>query len=296
MKKIYPGDDFTIKLPDYIGGKSLPTGSSVSVKIFTINQTESYSFSITENPLPKTVELSSDVLIYMTSGVVQGMMTVNIPDADMDDSFYNYTRILTTDLFWVNKNSAGQSLEELNNKINALDTSVKSNYYNRTETDNLLDSLRSDIAGTYVDDTELFTVVDALDSSVKSNYYTKGTIELNFYTKTFMDNLLMWHYYRQEYIDEKIYKKTDIDASIRNNYYDKTEIDTKIGSIDLSDYYTKSQTYSRSEIDTKDTQLQNYVNNNFPTLIQIQNNYYDKTQIDASIGSIQTALNSIIND
>lgn len=296
MKKIYPGDDFSVKLPDYIAGKELPDGSSVSVKIFTINQTESYSFSITENPLPKTVELSSDVLIYMTSGVVQGMMTVNIPDADMDDSFYNYTRILTTDLFWVNKNSAGQSLEELNNKINALDTSVKSNYYNRTETDNLLDSLWSDIAGTYVDDTELFTVVDALDSSVKSNYYTKGTIELNFYTKTFMDNLLNWHYYRQEYIDEKIYKKTDIDASIRNNYYDKTEIDTKIGSIDLSDYYTKSQTYSRSEIDTKDAQLQNYVNNNFPTLIQIQNNYYDKTQIDASIGSIQTALNSIIND
>lgn len=296
MKKIYPGDDFSVKLPDYIAGKELPDGSSVSVKIFTINQTESYSFSIAENPLPKTVELSSDVLIYMTSGVVQGMMTVNIPDADMDDSFYNYTRILTTDLFWVNKNSAGQSLEELNNKINALDTSVKSNYYNRTETDNLLDSLWSDIAGTYVDDTELFTVVDALDSSVKSNYYTKSQT----YSRSEIEtkNAIL-----QNYVNNNFPNRTqvngyisDLDSSVKTNYYDKTEIDTKIGNIDLSDYYTKSQTYSRSEIDTKDAQLQNYVNNNFPTLIQLQNNYYNKTQIDASIGSIQTALNSIIND
>lgn len=277
MKKIYPGDDFSVKLPDYIAGKELPDGSSVSVKIFTINQTESYSFSITENPLPKTVELSSDVLIYMTSGVVQGMMTVNIPDTDMDDSFYNYTRILTTDLFWVNKNSAGQSLEELNNKINALDTSVKSNYYNRTETDNLLDSLWSDISGTYVDDTELFTVVDALDSSVKSNYYTKGTIEYNFATKTYVSQGLLQCNYN---LDSRF---TSLDSSVRNNYYDKAEVDTKIGNIDLSDYYTKSQTYSRSEIDTKDAQLQNYVNNNFPTLIQLQNNYYDKTQVDELI-------------
>lgn len=291
MKKIYPGDDFTIKLPDYLGGKSLPVGSSVSMKIFTINQSESYSLTITQNPLPKSIELSSDVLIYMTSGVIQGMATVNIPDSGMDDSFYNYTRILTTDLFWVNSNAAGESLEELNNKINALDASVHSNYYTRTETENLLDLLWSDVAATYVDDSELFAAIDAedasvksaiaeipipdmsdyynksavdglisdLDSSVKDNYYTKGTIELNFATKTYLRQALLQYDY---IIDSRV---TSLDSSVRNNYYNKSQID--------SSYYVKS------DIDTS-----------------VSANYYNKSQIDASIGSIQTALNSIIND
>ena len=312
MKKIYPGDDFTIKLPDYLGGKSLPVGSSVSMKIFTINQSESYSLTITQNPLPKNIELSSDVLIYMTSGVIQGMATVNIPDSGMDDSFYNYTRILTTDLFWVNSNAAGESLEELNNKINALDASVHSNYYTRTETENLLDLLWSDAAATYVDDSELFAAIDAedasvksaiaaipipdmsdyynksavdglisdLDSSVKSNYYTKGTIEYNFATKTYvyqglhqenlnmqervtaLDSSVRNNYYNKSQIDSSYYVKSDIDTSISGNYYNKTAVDGFISGIDSS----------------------------------VSTNYYNKTWIDASIGSIQTALNSIIND
>lgn len=291
MKKIYPGDDFTIKLPDYIGGKSLPVGSSVSMKIFTINQSESYSLTITQNPLPKSIELSSDVLIYMTSGVIQGMATVNIPDSGMDDSFYNYTRILTTDLFWVNSNAAGESLEELNNKINALDASVHSNYYTMSATDHLLDLLWSDVAASYVDDSELFAALDAedasvksaiaaipipdmsdyynksavdglisdLDSSVKDNYYTKGTIELNFATKTYLRQALLQYDY---IIDSRV---TSLDSSVRNNYYNKSQID--------SSYYVKS------DIDSS-----------------VSTNYYNKTWIDASIGSIQTALNSIIND
>lgn len=312
MKKIYPGDDFTIKLPDYLGGKSLPVGSSVSMKIFTINQSESYSLTITQNPLPKNIELSSDVLIYMTSGVIQGMATVNIPDSGMDDSFYNYTRILTTDLFWVNSNAAGESLEELNNKINALDASVHSNYYTRTETENLLDLLWSDVAASYVDDSELFAAIDAedasvksaiaaipipdmsdyynksavdglisdLDSSVKSNYYTKGTIEYNFATKTYvyqglhqenlnmqervtaLDSSVRNNYYNKSQIDSSYYVKSDIDTSISGNYYNKTAVDGFISGIDSS----------------------------------VSTNYYNKTWIDASIGSIQTALNSIIND
>lgn len=291
MKKIYPGDDFTIKLPDYLGGKSLPEGSSVSMKIFTINQSESYSLTITQNPLPKNIELSSDVLIYMTSGVIQGMATVNIPDSGMDDSFYNYSRILTTDLFWVNSNTAGESLEELNNKINALDASVHANYYTMSATDHLLDLLWSDVAASYVDDSELFAAIDAedasvksaiaaipipdmsdyynksavdglisdLDSSVKSNYYTKGTIELNFATKTYVYQGL-----HQENLNMQE-RVTALDSSVRNNYYNKSQID--------SSYYVKS------DIDTS-----------------ISGNYYNKSQIDASIGSIQTALNSIIND
>lgn len=294
MKKIYPGDDFTIKLPDYIGGKSLPVGSSVSMKIFTINQSESYSLTITQNPLPKSIELSSDVLIYMTSGVIQGMATVNIPDSGMDDSFYNYTRILTTDLFWVNSNAAGESLEELNNKINALDASVHANYYTMSATDHLLDLLWSDVAASYVDDSELFAAIDAedasvksaiaaipipdmsdyynksavdglisdLDSSVKSNYYTKGTIESNFYTKAQTINMLNYGFYSQEYINTYIYKKREIDSSVSTNYYNKTAVDGFISGIDSS----------------------------------VSANYYNKSQIDASIGSIQTALNSIIND
>ncbi len=291
MKKIYPGDDFTIKLPDYLGGKSLPTGSSVSMKIFTINQSESYSLTITQNPLPKNIELSSDVLIYMTSGVIQGMLTVNIPDSGMDDSFYNYSRILTTDLFWVNSNAAGESLEELNNKINALDASVHANYYTMSATDHLLDLLWSDVAASYVDDSELFAAIDAedasvksaiaaipipdmsdyynksavdglisdLDSSVKSNYYTKGTIEYNFATKTYVYQGL-----HQENLNMQE-RVTALDSSVRNNYYNKSQID--------SSYYVKS------DIDSS-----------------VSTNYYNKSQIDASIGSIQTALNSIIND
>ena len=323
MKKIYPGDDFTIKLPDYLGGKSLPTGSSVSMKIFTINQSESYSLTITQNPLPKNIELSSDVLIYMTSGVIQGMVTVNIPDSGMDDSFYNYTRILTTDLFWVNSNAAGESLEELNNKINALDASVHSNYYTRTETENLLDLLWSDVAATYVDDSELFTVVDELDSSVKSNYYDKPTI----------DNMLenidasvdLSDYYNKSAVDGLI---SDLDSSVKDNYYTKGTIelnfatktylrqallqydyiiDSRVTSLDSSvrnNYYTKSQIdssyYVKSDIDTSISG--NYYNktsvDGFISGIDssVSTNYYNKSQIDASIGSIQTALNSIIND
>lgn len=312
MKKIYPGDDFTIKLPDYLGGKSLPTGSSVSMKIFTINQSESYSLTITQNPLPKNIELSSDVLIYMTSGVIQGMATVNIPDSGMDDSFYNYSRVLTTDLFWVNSNAAGESLEELNNKINALDASVHANYYTMSATDHLLDLLWSDVAASYVDDSELFAAIDAedasvksaiaaipipdmsdyynksavdglisdLDSSVKSNYYTKGTIEYNFATKTYvyqglhqenlnmqervtaLDSSVRNNYYNKSQIDSSYYVKSDIDTSISGNYYNKTAVDGFISGIDSS----------------------------------VSANYYNKTWIDASIGSIQTALNSIIND
>lgn len=315
MKKIYPGDDFTIKLPDYLGGKSLPTGSSVSMKIFTINQSESYSLTITQNPLPKNIELSSDVLIYMTSGVIQGMLTVNIPDSGMDDSFYNYSRVLTTDLFWVNSNAAGESLEELNNKINALDASVHANYYTMSATDHLLDLLWSDVAASYVDDSELFAAIDAedasvksaiaaiptpdmsdyynksavdglisdLDSSVKDNYYNKSQIDSSYYVKTDIDSSIASNYYNKSEINSSYYIKSDIDSSISTNYYNKSEIDSSISA----NYYNKSDIdssvsanyYNKSDIDTS-----------------ISGNYYNKTQIDASIGSIQTALNSIIND
>ena len=304
MKKIYPGDDFTIKLPDYLGGKSLPVGSSVSMKIFTINQSESYSLTITQNPLPKSIELSSDVLIYMTSGVIQGMATVNIPDSGMDDSFYNYTRILTTDLFWVNSNAAGESLEELNNKINALDASVHSNYYTRTETENLLDLLWSDVAATYVDDSELFAAIDAEDSSVKSNYYDKPTIDnmlenidvsvdlSDYYTKSQIDSSIQWRYYTKSVID-------DMDDLVRlwvNNTFLK-KLDATVSYCNYSylqqHYYDNTQVYNKSDIDSSVSA--NYYNKS-EIDSSVSGNYYNKSQIDASIGSIQTALNSIIND
>lgn len=310
MKKIYPGDDFTIKLPDYLGGKSLPTGSSVSMKIFTINQSESYSLTITQNPLPKNIELSSDVLIYMTSGVIQGMLTVNIPDSGMDDSFYNYSRVLTTDLFWVNSNAAGESLEELNNKINALDASVHSNYYTMSATDHLLDLLWSDVAASYVDDSELFAAIDAEDASVKSaiaaipipdmsDYYNKSavdglisdldsSIKSNYYTK----NGSLQYFYTKSQIN-------DMDDLVRlwvNNTF-LTKLDATISYCNYSylqqHYYDNTQVYNKSDIDSSISA--NYYNKS-DIDTSISGNYYNKSQIDASIGSIQTALNSIIND
>lgn len=261
MKKIFPGDDFTLKFPDYLSGKTMPDGTTVSVKIFTINRTESYSLVVSDNPFPASIELSSDVLMYMTSGAVQVILTINLPDSEMPDSYYNSSRLMTTDLFWINKNSGGQSLEELNNKINALDSSVHSNYYNKRETDNLLDLLWSDVAGTYVDDTEMAIAVDSLDSSVKTNYYDKTTVDnlindvsvdlSDYYTKSqtysrsVIDtkdaeerNYVNTNFYNRTEISNNYYNKasidglvSDLDSSVKTNFYDKTTVDGLLSNI-----------------------------------------------------------------
>ena len=278
MIKVYPGDDFTLKFPGRLAGKTMPEGSTVSIKIFTINMSESYRITVSDNPIPKTVNLSSNILNNMVSGVVQALFTANIPDVSMDDSFFNYSTVQSTDYFWISSDSG--SSEDVIGMINDLDASVRENYATKTS----VTALEGDLTAlSHHVDNDFYT-----SSSIDANYYLQDTIDQMFAD---LDSSVSTNYATKASVTSVADDLALLDSSVSANYAPLADFTTAIANLDSS---VKTNYYTKSEIDTS-----------------ISSNYYVKSDVnhlvygldssvanhlDASIGSIQTALNAIINN
>lgn len=100
------------------------------------------------------------------------------------------------------------------------------------------------------------------------DYYTKEEIDV------MLSNLSLDDYYTKSEVDT-IISNVEVDLS---NYYTKSQVDNKIASVkpDLSNYYNKSQI---------DTEFNKY---------RLKSDSYSKSEIDATIGNINTILNNVL--
>lgn len=291
MIKVYPGDDFTLKFPGRLAGKIMPEGSTVSIKIFTINMSESYRITVSDNPIPKTVKLSANILNNMVSGVVQAMFTANIPDVSMDDSFFNYSTVQSTDYFWISSDSGNS--EDVIGMINDLDASVRENYATKAS----VTALEGDLTALsrHVDN-DFYT-----SSSIDANYYLQDTIDQMFAD---LDSSVSTNYATKASVTSVADDLALLDSSVSANYAPLADFTTLKGSFEglyedvSANYATKTwswdQFYTKSDIDTS-------IAHNYYSIQGVDNliSGLDSSvanHLDASIGSIQTALNAIINN
>lgn len=285
MIKIYPTSDFSLEIPVNLAGLTLKEGATVSFSVFTINRDESYNFTVNDNTIPSRISLSGSVLQNMPSGIVQAVMTINIPDGNMDDSYYNYSRIITTSYFWVS-DSVQVSIAGLNGKITDLSNNLSTNYYTKTETDALFDSVSADVDriiylapdGLGSPDTdnveealdELYTSVHSntqdiaylvADNSTNKNSITSLTGDLETLRRDLQNN-----YYASSFIDSNYYSQDEIDTMLSNVNVDTSVIDA---SILLLEHMTK-------DLDTS-------VATNYYTKSFIDTYFYTKDVIDSSV-------------
>lgn len=308
MIKIYPTSDFSLEIPVNLAGLTLKEGATVSFSVFTINRDESYNFTVNDNTIPSRISLSGSVLQNMPSGIVQAVMTINIPDGNMDDSYYNYSRIITTSYFWVS-DSVQVSIAGLNGKITDLSNNLSTNYYTKTETDALFDSVSADVDriiylapdGLGSPDTdnveealdELYTSVHSntqniaylvADNSTNKNSITSLTGDLETLRRDLQNN-----YYASSFIDSNYYIKDEIDTMLSNVNVDTSVIDASIlllehmtKDLDTSvatNYYTKSfidtYFYAKDAIDAS-----------------ISHNYYSMTAVDTMLQNLDVSVDT----
>ena len=183
------------------------------------------------------------------------------------------------------------AIHDLTDQIEEITTEiVGENYYNKSETDDLLD-LKADKSTTYTK-TEVNTLLnskaDASSVYTKSetntllsakadadDVYTKSQVETKLsakadansvYTKSETDTLLS-----AKADANGVYNKVEVDAMVddledaidlkadQSTTYTKTEVDTALAlKANAADVYTKSQTYTQAEVDA-------LIDNIFPT-------------------------------
>ena len=322
MKKIYPNSDFTLEIPVNLAGLELKTGATISFSVFTMNRDESYNFTISENPVPSYITLSGNILTNMSSGIIQAMMTINIPDGNMDDSYYNYSRIITTDCFWVS-DQAQITINQINNKVLDLSNNLSNNYYTKSAIDSMLEEIDVSVNMdadeiVYIPGEGIATSADTVDEALDelylnfANYLTVSDASTTYATQTQITSLsgdletlgrdLQNNYYSSSFIDTNFvsvedvsgyafktwcvstfYPKEDIDSSIAHNYYDMQAINVILGS-----YLTKSDAsvnyITKTDASVYATQTQiTALSGDLETLGRnLQNNYYSSSVIDTN--------------
>ena len=156
-------------------------------------------------------------------------------------------------------------LINVNNNNNDVDLSnyyTKSEVYNKSQVDNLIDGVESNGANL----SNYYTKSETYNKSEVNNLIddvNAGDVDLtNYYTKSQVDDLIdnvdvgdvdLTNYYTKSEVDNIVDNvETDVDLS---NYYNKSEVNNLIDNIDttvdLSNYYRKSETYSRTEAYSK---------------------------------------------
>ena len=306
MIKIYPTSDFSLEIPVNLAGVTLKEGATVSFSVFTINRDESYNFTVNDNTIPSRISLSGSVLQNMPSGIVQAVMTINIPDGNMDDSYYNYSRIITTSYFWVS-DSVQVSIVSLNGKITDLSNNLSTNYYTKTETDALFDSVSADVDRLVADNstnknsiTSLTGDLETLSRDLQNNYYASSFIDSNYYSQDEIDTMLSNVNVDTSVIDASI---SVLDTQVKNLDTSIGVLETHITSLNntlISDYYTKSfidtYFYTKDVIDTSVShnyypmqavdQFISGINTNIST------NYYDKSSIDTMLQNLDVSVDT----
>lgn len=156
MIPITKNSDFSFYIPGEFSNKDFGQNSTLSISLFTINRDSTYDLTISANPCPIKVVIDGNNLRYMESGVLQAILTLNIPDNDLTDGYLNRTKIITTDLYYKKTSDI-----------------VDSSYYSKHEIRQILDDLEATIANEYIDSVEL------------SDYVGQET-----YSKEYIDSLI----------------------------------------------------------------------------------------------------------
>lgn len=160
-----------------------------------------------------------------------------------------------------------------------------SNYYNKLEIDNKIDSIdipETDLSNYYnkqETDNQIDTKISQIDLT---DYYTKN--ETNSQIDTKISQIDLTDYARKNEIPSSVSQLTN-----DRNYATENYVATKIseaqlagGNVDLSDYYTKSET--NSQIDTKISQidLSNYATKNeIPSTVGLATENYVNSKFDS---------------
>lgn len=310
MIKIYPTSDFSLEIPVNLAGLTLKEGATVSFSVFTINRDESYNFTVNDNTIPSRISLSGSVLQNMPSGIVQAVMTINIPDGNMDDSYYNYSRIITTSYFWVS-DSVQVSIAGLNSKITDLSNNLSTNYYDKSSIDSMFDNidisadvdriiyLAPDGLGSPETDNveealdELYTSVHSntqdiaylvADNSTNKNSITSLTGDLETLRRDLQNN-----YYASSFIDLNYYGKDEIDTMLSNVNVDTSVIDASILLLEhmVKDLDTSVATnyYTKSFIDT-------YFYTKDVIDASVSHNYYTMAAVDTMLQNLDVSVDT----
>ena len=174
------------------------------------------------------------------------------------------------------------------------------NYYDKQETDDLLDDKADKSEIPDMDDYYTKSETDALIPDV-SGLATKTELtnglsgkadKSDTYTKQQVDNLIpdLTNYYNKTQTDNLLNDKAD-----KSNTYTKTEVDNLIP--DLTNYYTKTQTDNllNDKANASDVYTKTQVDNLLPDMTNYytKSETYSKTEIDNILGNIQTILEAI---
>ena len=223
----------------------------------------------------------------------------------------------------VNTQSYNNSISNINNRITRLTTKVDGKV-DDTYFDEWKDNIEAEIS-------ERVTIQGF--ANYAANVYTKEEIEnrlanYEYYISQYFNSQEFKDYlnafvadFTEEFLKTALdyYTKSEMDEILSNlrleDYYTKEEVETIINGLELSNYYKKSETYSKEEIDTAianvEVDLSGYytktevdakdttINNNFNYYYKKTETYskeetYSKTEIDNTIGDIDSILNNVL--
>jgi hypothetical protein len=175
-------------------------------------------------------------------------------------------------------------------------TSTLSNYYLKTESDNLYynKTYIDTLIALYYTKVQIDNLIALYYTKTQSDnlYYNKLYIDSFFYNKTYIDNLIT-SYYTKTQSDNLYYNKTYIDNLIAL-YYTKTQSDNKYALITtLSNYVTNSSLTTTLSNYVLTTTLSNYVTNS--SLSSTLSNYVLTTYLNANYYNI-SSVNSLLNN
>jgi len=196
MKRV--NSDFTITLPASIAGRELQIGDSVTLKIYTVNRNNFYNYTYEDCTIPEALQVASQWLDGMESGVVYLQVTAHVTDETMPDGYYDEAEEYTTDYFWIQPNKSSVITEivvkELNDKIEANTDAIAANTEAISDLDERVNNNAADILELQGEVGTLQTTVGNLSGKVDANETAiqelQSDLDSNYYTETEVDNLL----------------------------------------------------------------------------------------------------------
>lgn len=240
------------------------TGNGVTKQDFD-NLTE----AVAQSTASLAAELDKKVNVTYFDGWADGiesMLDKKVSQQSFDNAFSNvYNKTQT------------YSKSEIDKKLDnvVIDGEINlSDYYTKDEVDDIISNVE-------VSDTKLADYAKKTDVYTKTQTYSKSQIDAKLEDISTGDIDLSDYYTKSEVSSTyakktDVYTKSQIDDKLANidvgdidlsNYYTKSEIDDKLdeigtgGTIDLSNYYKKSETYSKSEIDATIGNINTILNN-----------------------------------